>query len=140
MKCRGHSPVQGDEKEDDDDDDDGCCVCVCKNDTSGTTDDKDRKSSAFGGSAVKSGRDSKNLQPMFCIHFSMLFCELMYRCTSSGSPTMSFPLYITPPFDPPPPLRLTGAVLLLEGTPGLELTGDVAPGLLVVGDLRGDGE
>lgn len=53
MKCRGHSPVQGDEKEDDDDDDDGCCVCVCKNDTSGTTDDKDRKSSAFGGSAVK---------------------------------------------------------------------------------------
>jgi hypothetical protein len=72
------------------------------------------------------------VQPTFCSHFSMLFCELIYRCTSSGSPTIIFPLYILPPFDD----ALTGAVLLLFGTPGLGLTGVG----LIVGERRGDGE
>lgn len=71
----------------------------------------------------------------FCNHFSIPFCELMYRLTSLGSPTMSLPLYITPPLA----LGYTGVVLLRVCTAG-RLEGVPGDGAGVAGERKGDGE
>jgi len=58
----------------------------------------------------------------------MLFCELMYRSTSAGSPTINLPLYICPPEG------CAGLVLLRDGTDGRGRDAGVD------GERRGEGE
>lgn len=59
--------------------------------------------------------------------FSIRFCELIYFETSSGSPTMSFPLYIVPPVPDE-----CGVVF--------ERVGTLGRGLVAVGDRSGEGD